>query len=155
MRPLLAAAVLVGLAVGIADAADDPITVTLKNDERLVNRTGEKPKRIGILTYYPNMGGGYTFLEHEQIVFYSLPYVSTTYKAAEYMEAVAVRDNNGKEALHFHYITVVLGTIGPSTMPYGGQTVYRSEMKGKHPRECPSQPRGYPYCQMDSRYGRR
>jgi hypothetical protein len=125
MRKILALIVVLGLSVGIADASDYPPTVAPKNDVRLFNLTREEPKRIGILTYYPNVGGGYTFLEHEDIVFYSLPYMPTTYT----VECVTT----------VRHTTTVLGTIGTNMMPRGGQTLYRSEMKeivpGVHRRE--------------------
>jgi hypothetical protein len=70
MKRLLAAVVLVGRCV-----ADDAPTVAPEDDWRITKFTVGQPQKVGILTYYPNLGGGYTFLEHDTIVFYALPFV--------------------------------------------------------------------------------
>jgi hypothetical protein len=107
MKRLLAAVVLVGRCV-----ADDAPTVAPEDDWRITKFTVGQPQKIGILTYYPNLGGGYTFLEHESIVFYALPFEPSTYKA----------ENAAHELKTF-------GAIGTSKVPFGGQTIYQSEMK--------------------------
>jgi len=123
MRPLLAVVLLVGLSVPIAEAVDKPTSppsrVAPEDDLRLAKLANTQPQTIGILKYYPNNGGGYTFVEHEHIAFYSLPYMPSTYW---------VRVDVFQEG-QIRHTTTVLGTIGTSTMPRGGQTVYRSEMK--------------------------
>ncbi len=123
MRPLLAAVLLVGQSVPIAAAVDKatppPSTVAPEDDLRLAKLAHAQPQTIGILKYYPNNGGGYTFVEHEHIAFYSLPYMPSTY----WVRVDVFR--MGK----VRHTTTVLGTIGTSTMPRGGQTFYRSEMK--------------------------
>jgi hypothetical protein len=121
MRRTLAVMVLVGLSVCIADASDEPITVKLKDDVRLFNLTGDEPQKVGMLTYYSNVGGGYTFLEHGAIVFYSLPFIPSTCKVEQTAEV-----NGGRDAVR---VSTVLGTIGSSPVPFGGQTIFRSEMR--------------------------
>jgi hypothetical protein len=112
MRPLLAALVLVGKCV-----ADDSPTGAPEDDWRIAKFTVGQPQKLGILTYYPNLGGGYTFLEHEEIVFYSLPFAPAKYQA----------ENAAHESK-------TLGTIGTSKLPFGGQTIYRGEMQRIGPR---------------------
>jgi hypothetical protein len=117
----------VGLSVGIADASDDLLPVEPDNDVRLFNLTGEEPRKIGLLTYYPNVGGGYTFLEHDELAFYSLPLVPSTYKVEQTLHVQ--RQVKGAVARHVVRVSTVLGTIGTSAVAFGGQTIYRSEMK--------------------------
>jgi hypothetical protein len=120
MRPLLTAVFLLGLTVPIAEA-DAKTTpppklsrLTPANDSRLAKAKGVQPQKIGVLTYYPNNGGGYTFIQEKYIIFYALPYVPTSCEGQEMsLMAILVRD---------------VSTIGPSKMAFGGQTVYRSVM---------------------------
>jgi hypothetical protein len=131
MRPTLAAVVLVGLSVGIAHANEPeptavPSMFTPENDWLLAKQTGAQPQKIGILTYYPNNGGGYTFMEGEDIVFYALPFLSTTYPAVRTVFVSETR--NGKTKRRAIFETVNAPTIGKSQMPFGGQTVYRGRM---------------------------
>jgi hypothetical protein len=103
MRPILAAVLLVGLLVPSALASDD---IPPEKDSRLAKVRDAKPNKVGILTYYPNKEGGYTFLEEGQIVFYAVPYEPTTRQVEN----------------------LVLPVIGPLKTPFGGQTVYRSHI---------------------------
>jgi hypothetical protein len=123
MRPFVAAVLLVGLSVAIAKADGNPTPppsmVAPEDDSRLAKQTGAQPQKIGVLSYYPNNGGGYTFVEHAHIAFYSLPYMPSTYR-------VGVSEFQAGQVRH---TTAVLGIIGTSTMARGGQTLYRSEMK--------------------------
>jgi hypothetical protein len=111
MRRTLAFIVVVGLSVGIADA-DDP-TLPPEKDARLAKVADAKPTRIGILTYYPNQGGGYTFLEGREIAFCALPYYPTTSKAQQHVF-------NGMLKPPVYY------TIGTAQVPTGCQILYRS-----------------------------
>ena len=121
MRPFLAAVVLAWLSVPIAEADDKPTSpapklsrLTPANDSRLAKAKGVQPQKIGVLTYYPNNGGGYTFIQEKHIIFYALPYVPTSCEGqAVSLMAILVRD---------------VSTIGTSKMAFGGQTVYRSAM---------------------------
>jgi hypothetical protein len=105
----------VGLSVLIAQADDKPIPppkrnmVPLEEDWRLAKKPGAQPRKIGVLSCYPNNGGGYTFREWKCIAFYSLPYLPTTYKPL----------SNGTPK----------SICGTREMPFGGQTVYRSHME--------------------------
>jgi hypothetical protein len=112
MRPLLAAVLLVGRCV-----ADDSPPVKPEDDWRIGKLTVGQPQKNGMLTYYRNLGGGFTFLEREDIVFYSLPFAPATYNA---------KNAEGESK--------TLRTIGASKLPFGGQTIYRSEMKQIGPR---------------------
>ncbi len=64
--------------------AADSRQVAPESDSRLAKLSGEQSQQIAVngvtLTYYANKGGGYTFLNADQILFYSLPYSPTTYK---------------------------------------------------------------------------
>jgi hypothetical protein len=113
VRPLLLLLVLVGACVGKTDASDDQepgveSTLAPEKDSRLAKLANARPQKIGVLTYYPNDGGGYTFTEEGTIVFCALPYVPTTRQAEN----------------------MVLPMIGPTKMPLGEQTIYRSRMTG-------------------------
>jgi hypothetical protein len=123
MRRTLALMLVVGLSATIAKADDKPAPsasmVAPEKDWRLAQQTRTRPQKSGVLSYYPNNGGGYTFLEREQFAFYSLPYMPSTYW-------VRVDEFNRGQVRH---TTTVLGTIGTSTMPYRGLTFYRSQMK--------------------------
>jgi hypothetical protein len=143
MRPILAAVCSVGLWVGAAKAEPPPsysdynaqrearrakaAQAALEKDARLAKLTNAPPQKIGILTYYPNMGGGYTFLQGNDIVFYALPYLPTSYKR-EVRVTVCKDTGDGGTAMVYVPRSINVSTIGTSTMPFGGQTVYRSEM---------------------------
>ncbi len=126
MRPLLAVVLLAVLGVSIAEGEDDPpganLTLPPEKDYRLAKLTDAQTQRIGILTYYPNKGGGYTFMEGKQVEFYSLPYVPTTYRRS-------ARNANGNWGFPGQKSDKV-SIIGTREMPFGGQTVYRSHMEG-------------------------
>jgi hypothetical protein len=120
MRPLLAAVVLAGLSVPFAEA-DDKSTPPPKlsrlipaNDSRLAKAKGVQPQKIGVLTYYPNNGGGHTFIQDKYIIFYALPYAPTSCEGDDTSLMAIIRRD--------------ISTIGASKMAFGGQTVYRSKM---------------------------
>jgi hypothetical protein len=98
-----------------------------EDDWRLAKLTDVQPQKIGILTYYPNKGGGYTFKEGEQIAFYALPFMPTTYKAEYTVKVLEVR--NGTIVSRLLIQTRALARIGASKMPFDGQTLYRNELK--------------------------
>ncbi len=134
MRPLLAAVLVVGISVGIVKASDDkpaapplkPSGVEPEKDVRIVNLLGAKPQKIGVLAYYPNKGGGYTFMERERSVFYALPSMPAT---CQFERIVRVLGNaKGDAAPHNIVEWINVPIIGTSPMPVGGQTIYRSEM---------------------------
>jgi hypothetical protein len=134
MRPFLAAVLLVGLYLSIVEGNDAPdddppganVTLPPDRDYRLAMLTDARSKNIGILSYYPNKGGGYTFVRGKQIVFYSLPYLPTTYVRPE--TKVAVRNGwwNGRVVVQTLKKVSIIGT---REMPFGGQTVYHSQME--------------------------
>ncbi len=129
MGRTLALVVLASVSVAIAKADDKPTppsTVTPDKDVRLFCLTSARPQKIGVLTYYPNAGGGYTFVEGKQIAFYALPYLPTTYQTdgAEVFQVNA----NGKVVFRRRPKRFILFTIGPSQLPFGGQAIYRGEM---------------------------
>ncbi|HEV3300392.1 MAG TPA: hypothetical protein VG055_12170 [Planctomycetaceae bacterium] len=120
----------VGLSAPIAKAADEPTatpskssTVRPDKDVRLACLTNAKPQKIGVLTYYQNAGGGYTFLEGKEIAFYALPYLPTTYQRVQ-TRLVTVNRNGLIEDTAIAE-TVNVFTVGKSKMPFGGQTLYR------------------------------
>jgi hypothetical protein len=132
MTRTLAFLVLVGLSLPIA-AADDKtaplpskLSTPAEDDWRLAKKTGTQPQKIGVLSYYRNQGGGYTFLEHEQIVFYGLPYLATP---RQFETTVLVIELvNGKVTRRHIPERRIVFTIGTSKMPLGGLTIYRGEM---------------------------
>jgi hypothetical protein len=113
MRKTLALILLFGLSGPIAEADDKPApppptlsTLAPEKDWRLAKQPDAQLQKIGVLTYYPNNGGGYTFTEDATILFCALPYEPTTRQIEN----------------------MVLSIVGPSKMPFGGQTVYRSQI---------------------------
>jgi hypothetical protein len=120
MRPFVAAVVLIGLCV--ADdkpaASVDFRTVRPDNDSRLAKREDAQTKNVEILNYYQNKGGGYTFMRGQQVEFYSLPYMPTKY-TSEYFVLAPQRVSVKRD----------IWLIGTSTMPFGGQTLFRSQMR--------------------------
>jgi hypothetical protein len=94
-----------------------------KNDVRLTKLKDSQPTRVGVLSYYANKGGGYTFMEGEDMLFYSLPYLPTRDKCPVMWTV------NGGPMQTRVVVTLDLFSIGTTKMPDGGQTVYRSEMK--------------------------
>ena len=111
MRRTRALLLVASLSVSIAEAAEDHLSVAdspLGRDFRLAKPVDVRPQKIGLLTYYRNKVGGYTFLERGKIVFYALPYLPSTREVEN----------------------TVLPTIGTSKVPFGGQIIYRSQMNG-------------------------
>ncbi len=93
---------------------------------RIANLTGAKPQKIGVLTYYPTKGGGYTFMEREHIVFYALPLMPAT---CQFDRIVRVLGSPKGEVTPSNIVERInVSIIGTSQMPVGGQTIYRSEM---------------------------
>jgi hypothetical protein len=133
MRRTLAVMVVVWLSVAIAKADDKPTppfseasAVAPEQDVRLTKLPNAEPQTIGILTYYPNKGGGYTFMEGKQVAFVALPYLPIT---ATFNNAQIVGEKGKRRFVG----PVTIGRIGTSTMPFGGQTFYRSQMAEKAP----------------------
>jgi hypothetical protein len=130
MGKTLAFIIVVGLLVGIADEDEkppQPSTLPPDNDVRLAKVGGAQVRRIGLLSYYPNNGGGYTFLEHGHILFYSLPFMPSTYNT-KYEQRVRVLDEKGVGRFEVRQASRTLTSIGTSKMPFGGQCVYRTRM---------------------------
>jgi hypothetical protein len=132
----------VGLSVLIAKADDKPTpsaaefsTIAPEIDSRLAKLKDVQPKKIGILTYYPNKGGGYTFMQGKSIVFYALPYTPSTYSCEVRVRQLVTLVRHGGNP-HTGGVTMMadvaqsihVPTIGPPGVPFGGQTVYRTEM---------------------------
>jgi hypothetical protein len=149
MRTSLAAMVLVGMCVGTAETAKSQsgeiakrdagkvkaAQAELEKDTRLAKVTDAVPQQIGILTYYPNQGGGYTFVQGKDIVCYALPYTPSTYKCEVRVWQRVIqlpRGINpigaGVAAMANVTQSINVPTIGPSKVPFGGQTIYRTEM---------------------------
>jgi hypothetical protein len=121
LKGFLAVAVLVGMCV--ADESAAPTRDTPETDWRLAQLANAQPKRIGVLTYYPNRGGGYTFKEGEQIVFYALPFSPATSPQL----AVLVQERDGHNVVDLAFLRTI-ATIGKTKLPFGGLTVFRGEM---------------------------
>jgi hypothetical protein len=138
MRRTFAALFLFGLGVSVAYADEKPTPppsklTTLSPDThwRLTKLAGAQPQKIGILTYYPNEGGGYTFLEHGEIVFYALPLLPTTYQIDR--SVLVLETRNGKVVPRRIGEQIRVFTVGKSAMPFGGQTIYRTGTTEKLP----------------------
>ncbi len=141
MRTLVAAVVLFGQLGGMANAETpardysaqrearslEAARSALAEDARLAKLTDATPQKIGILTYYRNAGGGYTFLERERILFYSLPFLPGTYQADNPVHPV-LRSFVRQKGDYGFPENRTLGIIGTRKMPFGGQTMYRTEM---------------------------
>jgi len=117
MRPTLAAVVLVGLSVAVAKADDKPTpppsepgTVEPQDDWRLTKQIGAQPRKIGIFTYYPNKGGGYTFKRNDHIEFCSLPYMPDTYRV-QYPVHLVQKSDNGSYCQMLCSFEVPLGGV--------------------------------------------
>jgi hypothetical protein len=133
MKAILAATLLVGLSVAIAKADDNltrrwrPNTLPHEEDWRLATKPAAQPKKIGVLTYFPNNGGGYTFLEGEHIAFYALPFLPTTYPS--HRTRFVTENRHGFQVTRAVVETTDLVTVGTSKMPFGAHTVYRPVTK--------------------------
>jgi hypothetical protein len=133
MQRTLALIVLVGLPVSIAKPdgkptppPSKPSTVAPDQDVRLACLTDAKPQKIGLLTYYPNKGGGYTFMERQNIVFYALPFMPAT---SQFERIVRILGSPKGEVMPRNLVERTnVSVIGTSQMPVGGQTIYRPEM---------------------------
>jgi hypothetical protein len=83
MRPLFAVVLLVGMCVADDKPAAPPSQclpsgIRPENDSRLAKRGNAPPLKIGVLSYYPNRAGGFTFREGADTAFYALPYPPKT-----------------------------------------------------------------------------
>jgi hypothetical protein len=135
MRPLLAAVLSVWLIFfAVADDKPNPpvpdfSTVAPKNDYRLAMVKDAQPRKIGVLSYYPNNGGGYTFLEDKHIAFYSLPNMPATYET-DFIGEVLLQCLGKRKGIRQRVARrIALLTVGPVKMPCRAQTIYRSVMK--------------------------
>jgi hypothetical protein len=135
MRRTFSAVLLVGLGVSVAYADEKPTpppsrltTLTPEDDWRLAKLESTKPQKIGILTCFPNKGGGYTFLEGKRIAFYALPYLPTTYQT-DCVEWFTETMPNGQQIRRGRPTRNNLFTIGTSKMPFGSQSFYHGRMK--------------------------
>jgi hypothetical protein len=136
MRRMLLLVLIVGLSSSTAKPSDEQPFVPdapLGKDFRLAPPAGVQPRKVGILTYYPNKAGGYTFVEHGKIVFYALPYLPNTRE----VERTLPPDFGTMMLYALPYISItpqvevtVLPTIGTSKVPYQGQIIYRSQWNG-------------------------
>jgi hypothetical protein len=133
MKALLAGLLLIGRSVLSADVEEAPTapppptsTVAPENDFRLAREPSAQPQKIGVLSYYPNNAGGYTFLEGNQIAFYVFRNRPMVYHAdgAEVGQVNA----NGKVAFRRTPRRFTLFAIGLSRPPFGAQVIYRGEM---------------------------
>jgi hypothetical protein len=133
MRRTLTAIVVACVSVSIGNAGEQrtpppkPNTDAPENDWRLAIKPRAQPQKIGILTYFPNKGGGYTFIEGKEIAFYALPFYPSTYKA-DYVRDARIKID-GEEVVVVFFESKRLGLIGTSKMPFGTQTLYRTELK--------------------------
>jgi hypothetical protein len=130
MKRILALIVGVALSVPIAEGQDEKATppqngntVTSESDWRLAKQPNAQPRKIGVLTYYPNKGGGYTFIEGQEIVLYALPYLPTTYDL--FQSRVVTENRNGVIMDVALVETTKVFTVSKSKMPFAGQTLYR------------------------------
>jgi hypothetical protein len=132
MRRTLALITLVGLSVGIADADDAAtatastgvrVTLTSESELLLAKVAGARPQKVGILTYYPNQGGGYTFLEGKEIAFYALPYLPSTH------HVVQIRFVTKNRIV----LTANISAVDKLKMQFGSQTFYGLGMTDKSP----------------------
>jgi hypothetical protein len=133
MRPVLAAVLLLWIFPAVADdkpnrPVPDFSTVAPENDYRLAKVKDAQRCKVGLLSYYPNKGGGYTFIEREHILFYSLPYVPTKY-AIKYVENGEWIDRKGNKQSGSVLKSRRVPIISRREMPLDRQTVYRTEMK--------------------------
>jgi hypothetical protein len=134
MRMTIALILCLGLSVRSAKASDDkPVAPPLKpsgvrpeRDVRIAKLTDTQPRKTGVLAYYPNKGGGYTFMEQEHIVFYALPFMPAT---CQFERIVRVLGSPKGEVTPRNIVERInVSIIGTSKMPVGGQTIYRGEM---------------------------
>jgi hypothetical protein len=145
VKAFLAAVVMVGLLVGTARGAPPPSVyrdsiiaqheqrkataarVVLESDARLAKVADARPQKIGILTYYPNRGGGFTFREGATIVLYALPYLPTT-RDVEKTLLIIETTSAGIVIPHHPKQWQSVSAIGTSKLPFGGQAIYQPEM---------------------------
>jgi len=133
MKAFLAAVLLVGLSVSIAEARDEnppippsqclPSGIRPENDSRLAKRGSEPPQKIGVLSYSPNRGGGFTFREGADIAFYALPYPPQT---RDFDAMVLVGGNVKGAKVVFHVAQrVKIFAVGTEKLFPGAYFIYR------------------------------
>ncbi len=125
MKPVLAA-LLIGLLGPLSVASDDVIRphgpdTSPESDSRLARIADAQPQKIGVLTYFPNKGGGYTFMEGKDVAFVALPYLPAT---ARFSHAQIIGAQGNRRFIG----PVTIGSIGTSKMPFGSQTFYHTGM---------------------------
>jgi hypothetical protein len=132
MGRILALILVAGLSVPLAEAGDKtplaPSHEPPERDLRLAKLTGAQPQKIGLLTYYPNQGGGYTFLERERVVFYALPSIPATCQFDRIVRILGTPKGQVDRINVLIVEPINVSIIGTSKMPVGGQTLYRGEM---------------------------
>jgi hypothetical protein len=132
MRPFLAAVALVGMSLAIAEAADKPAsrpkpsTLSPKNDSRLAKRPDAREHKIGLLSYYPNIGGGFTFLEKGDVAFYAMPFDMDVCER-DRVERVHEK-RNGVEAVSLKVERLQIGFIGTSKLRPGELMICRGQL---------------------------
>jgi hypothetical protein len=130
MGKILALMLLAGLYVSLSEAGDKtplaPSHDPPEGDVRMAKLTGAQPQKIGLLTYYPNRGGGYTFLERGRVVFYALPSMPATCQFDRIVQILGTPKGQVTPRNVVERINVPI--IGTSKMPVGGQTLYRGEL---------------------------
>jgi hypothetical protein len=116
MRRTLALTLLLGLSVPIADGDEKPKPSTLRpdKDSRLAKRPSAQTQKIGLLSYYPNVSGGFTFLDKGGIAFYALPFDAS-------VADIEGMVNGQRWGTRIHI-------IGPSKLPRGYYTLYEAHM---------------------------
>jgi hypothetical protein len=129
MRRTLSLMLLLGLWVSIVKADDKPASrprpsnLIPEKDSRVAKRPGAQTQKIGVLAYYPTVGGGLTFSENGKVAFYALPYLPVTSKHER-----TVNRQVGKKEVPVVVAILFHATIGPSKLPLGSYAIYRSEL---------------------------
>ena len=133
MRRTLALFLVVGLLVAIAKAdakltpRPKPSTLTPQKDSRLAKRPGALPQKIGVLTYYRNVGGGFTFLDEDDIAFYAMPFDASVCNC-ERTVPIFERARNGAVVVRLTVVNINVVTIGTLKLPDGYYTICRARM---------------------------
>jgi hypothetical protein len=110
------------------DLDPDFSNVAPENDSRLAKLKDAHPQKIGLLTYYPNNGGGYTFLDGKHIAFYALPYALAWDEFLKMEVFTETDEATGKVTQRQRPTTTMLGTIGSTKLPFSNQMVCRGAM---------------------------
>jgi hypothetical protein len=129
MRLIVAAVLSVGMCVADDKATppfSEPSAVAPEQDVRLAKLAGAQPQKVGILTYYPNEGGGYTFKEGNRLAFYALPYLPTRHHFLRTRLVTETRNGIINETLVAENVEAFI--VGKSKIPFGSQTIYLGVM---------------------------